>query len=70
MKFNIAETDIQTTAYAADGWITRDNLAIDSQKAMRNIADILWIQTRLLGGESWDQITKPADPEPLSEKKS
>lgn len=66
MKFNIAETDIQTTAYAADGWITRDNIAIDSQKAMRNIADILWIQTRLLGGESWDQITGSVPPPPPS----
>ena len=48
MKFNIAETDIQTTAYAADGWITRDNMAMDSQKAMRDIATILHLQARLM----------------------
>ena len=57
MKFPIAETDIQTTAYAADGWIKRDNLALDSQKAMRDIANILWTQTRLLAGQSWSEVT-------------
>jgi hypothetical protein len=56
MRFKIAETDIQTTAYAAQGWIERDNLALDSQKAMRDVANILWVQTRLLGGESWQSI--------------
>ncbi len=48
MRFNIAETDIQTSAYAADSWITRDNIAMDSQKAMRDIATILLLQARLL----------------------
>jgi hypothetical protein len=50
MKYNIAETDIQTTAYAADGWIKRDNLAMDSQRAMRDIATQLMVQSRLLAG--------------------
>jgi hypothetical protein len=49
MKFPIAETDIQTTAYAADAWIKRENLAMDAQKATRDIASILMLQTRLLG---------------------
>ena len=48
MKFNIAETDIQTTAYASDGWITRDNLNLDSQRAMRDIAIQLMLQSRIL----------------------
>lgn len=63
MKYDIAETDIQTTAYAAEGWIIRENIMVDSQKAMRNIADILWIQTRLLAGESWESITTSALPD-------
>ena len=69
MKFNIAETDIQTTAYAADGWIKRDNTALDSQKAMRDIANILWMQTRLLGGETWEQITAPTAAPTVPEEK-
>ena len=55
MKFNIAETDIQTTAYAADAWVARDAIAIDSQRAMRDIANILWIQTKMAAGETIDQ---------------
>ncbi len=50
MKFNIAETDIQTTAYAAEGWIARDNLGLDSQKAMRDIATQLMLQSRIISG--------------------
>lgn len=46
--FKIAETDIQTTAYAADGWVKRDNLAMDSQKAMRDIATIMMLQSRIM----------------------
>ena len=56
LGFKLRETDIQTSAYASDGWIKRDNLNQDSQQAMRDIANILWIQTRLLSGESWDQV--------------
>jgi len=48
MGFRIAETDLQTTAYAADGWIRREMVRIDSEKAMRDIASILAIQTKLL----------------------
>lgn len=68
MKFNIAETDIQTAAYASEGWIQRDNLALDSQKAMRDIANILWTQTRLAAGESWDEILGKPAPEILGDK--
>ena len=48
MGFKIAETDLQTTAYAADGWIRREGIRIDSEKAMRDIASILAIQTKIL----------------------
>jgi len=56
LRFKLRETDIQTSAYASDGWRIRDNLAQDSQQAMRDIANILWLQTRLLAGETWEQI--------------
>ena len=46
MGFKIAETDLQTTAYAADGWIQRDNISLDSQRAMRDIATLLMFQAR------------------------
>ena len=49
MGFNIAESDIQIEGYAADAWIRRDNLTLDSQQAMRDIATILALQTKLLG---------------------
>ena len=48
LGFNIRETDIQSEAYASTGWTQRDALAQDSQKAMRDIANILAMQTRLL----------------------
>ncbi|MBD3730363.1 MAG: hypothetical protein IE933_11725 [Sphingomonadales bacterium] len=56
LGFDLRETDIQTSAYASDGWVKRDLLAMNSQQAMCNIADILWMQTRLLRGESSVQI--------------
>ncbi|WP_284125337.1 DUF6680 family protein [Parerythrobacter aestuarii] len=56
LGFEILESDIQHAGYAAAGFVDRDNLLLDSQRATKNIADILWIQTRLLAGESWDSI--------------
>jgi regulator of protease activity HflC (stomatin/prohibitin superfamily) len=56
LGFKLRETDIQTTAYASDGWVKRDLLTMDSQRAMRDIANILWSQTRLMRGESPDQV--------------
>ncbi len=56
LGFDLRETDIQTLAYASDGWVKRDSLVRDSQQAMRDIANILWMQTRLAAGEDWQQI--------------
>jgi hypothetical protein len=58
--FDIRETDIEYSGYTSTGWVNRDELALDSQKAMRDIANILWIQTRLLAGETWDHIKASA----------
>ncbi|OWQ95334.1 DUF6680 family protein [Sphingopyxis witflariensis] len=67
LGFKLRETDIQTSAYASDGWIRRDNLAQDSQQAMRDIANILWLQTRLLSGETWEQIQASKNDAPSAE---
>lgn len=61
---SLRETDIQTGGFGSRGFYYRDNLLQDSQKAMRDVANILWMQTRLLGGESWEQITQPVPIEP------
>jgi hypothetical protein len=46
------ETDIETGNFGTQGFYYRDALLKDSQKAMRDVADTLWLQTRMLGGES------------------
>ncbi|GAO38353.1 hypothetical protein SCH01S_14_00170 [Sphingomonas changbaiensis NBRC 104936] len=48
--FKLSETDIQTSAYAAEGYIQRDNILIASQLAMPEIANILRLQTQLMTG--------------------
>jgi hypothetical protein len=48
LGFGLRETDIQTTAYASEGWVKREALLQDSQQAMRDIAGILAIQTKLM----------------------
>jgi len=65
---DLAETDIQTTAYAAEGWIERDSIQIDSQRAMRDIANILWLQTRLGAGETWEQIQASPSSQPQTKE--
>ena len=59
----LRETDIQTGAFGTRGFFYRDALLQDSQKAMRDVANILWMQTRLLSGESWEQITAQPAPD-------
>ena len=56
----IRETDIQTGAFGSRGFYYRDALLQDSQKAMRDVANILWMQTRMLGGATFDKVTAPA----------
>jgi hypothetical protein len=51
LNFDIRETDIQTRGYVSKGWADRENTAVDSQRAMRDIANILTIQTRLLANQ-------------------
>jgi hypothetical protein len=62
LGFKLRESDLEVQAYAAEGFIQRDNRIMDALSAMRNVADILWIQTRLLGGESWEDIQDPKSP--------
>ena len=44
LGYKLSETDIQATAYAADGFIRRDNLMLDSWRAWSRIADALEFQ--------------------------
>lgn len=48
--FKLSETDIQTSAYAADGFIKRDNILLESQLAMPEIAKALNRQIELMEG--------------------
>jgi len=59
---NIRETDIQTGGFGSRGFYYRDALLQDSQRAMREVADILWMQTRMLGGATFDQVTSQLNP--------
>lgn len=63
LGFKIRETDLQTEGYLASGFVERDLLVLDGHKAWRDIANILWMQTRLAAGEDWNDIITPSDPE-------
>jgi hypothetical protein len=65
---NLRETDIQTGGFGTRGFYYRDNLLQDSQKAMRDVANILWMQTRLLAGETWQQITQSGSTETVEQQ--
>ena len=60
LGFDIRETDIQHAGYAATGWIERDNLLLDSQRAMTRTANALWLQTRIMLGLELTDIEKQA----------
>jgi hypothetical protein len=64
---DLRETDIQTGTFGTRGFFYRDLLVQDSQKAMRDIANVLWMQTRLLKGDPWDQITAQPTEQPKIE---
>ncbi|MBN8807797.1 MAG: hypothetical protein J0I47_06130 [Sphingomonas sp.] len=57
--FKLAETDIQTSGYAADAYIMRDNILVASQIAMADIANILRQQTELLRPEPVEASPSP-----------
>jgi hypothetical protein len=48
LKYDLRETDFQTTHYSSGGWSERERIFLDSQKAMRDIAINLKLQSRLL----------------------
>ncbi len=58
LGFPIRETDLQSEAYTSGGWITRDNLLLDSQKAMRDVATQMMLQTRILAGAKLTDIER------------
>ena len=48
LKYDLRETDLQTAPYSSKGWADRDAILLDSQRAMRDIANMLMLQSRLL----------------------
>ncbi|HEU4819725.1 MAG TPA: DUF6680 family protein [Qipengyuania sp.] len=72
LGFDIRETDIQHAGYAAAGWIERDNILLDSQRAMTRTANALWLQTRIMLGLELTDIEKQAVglPPPTDETKN
>lgn len=66
---NIRETDIDTGSFGSRGFFERDAILQDSQRAMREIAEVLKVQTRIMMGEQFlpsdttlvDQIEKPKE---------
>ncbi|QGP80888.1 DUF6680 family protein [Sphingobium sp. CAP-1] len=56
--FKIAETDIQTTAYAADGFIQRDNIIVEAWKSWPRIASALEVNNQML-----HEMTPNSEPE-------
>ena len=60
LGFEIRESDIHHAGYAASGWIERDNILLDSQRAMTRTANALWIQLRVLLGLELTDIEKRA----------
>ncbi len=50
LDYKLDETDIQSTAYAAEGFINRDNLMLDAWRAWPRIAEALETQTQLIDG--------------------
>jgi hypothetical protein len=60
LGYNLPETDIETTPYAASGFIARDNLMLDGWRAWPRIAAALETQTQLIGGSvSDDPASEP-----------
>ncbi len=53
--YNLPETDIQTTAYAAGGFIERDNLMLNAWGAWPRIADALEKQTEWVASQQTDE---------------
>jgi hypothetical protein len=52
LGFNLSETQIKISAYAAEGWARRDDLYIDYLRATREIALSLREQTDLFRGQA------------------
>ena len=50
LKYDLRETDLQTAPYVSKGCAERDGILLDSQKAMRDIANLLFIQSRQMTG--------------------
>jgi hypothetical protein len=70
LKFDLPETDIQTSAYAADAFIQRDNILLGSQIAMADIANSLRRQTDFLQGVPQQPVERAEARPPAKRKKA
>ena len=68
LKYDLRETDLQTVPYSSKGWAERDAILIDSQKAMRDIANLLHVQSRLIASAELTEVERKylGLPEPKS----
>lgn len=57
LGFKLREADLEVQAYAAEGFIQRDNMVLDALSAIREVSEVLKLQTRIMMGE---QILPPA----------
>lgn len=51
LGFKLKESDLEVQAYAADGFIQRDNMVLDALQAIREVAEVLKVQTRMMSGD-------------------
>jgi len=50
LGFPLRETDLQTQAYSSSGWGERDRLFLDSQRAGRDLVNVLLLHARIAAG--------------------
>ncbi|MXP43709.1 DUF6680 family protein [Allopontixanthobacter sediminis] len=60
LGYDLSETDIQTTAYAAGGFVQRDNLMLRAWEAWPRIAEALESQVELSAPEEKKKLRKGA----------
>lgn len=71
LGFKLRESDLEIQAYAADGFIRRDNMVLDALAAIREVADVLKAQTRIMIGDrnvNVDLLQRRSDSEDSKEK--
>ena len=55
LRYDLPETEIQANPYAADGFITRDNIMLDAWRSWPRIAQALEAQTQWISSQQSDE---------------